>query len=79
MLRRFAIASSLAGLATPAFAHPGGHAQMSLLEIAKHYAEPDHLAFLALTVIVGWLAFRWGRRVEAKSRASTRNAKGGRE
>ena len=64
---------------TPALAHSGGHSHLSLLEIAKHYAEPDHLAFLALTVIVGWLAFRWGRHVEAKSRASARNAKGGSE
>ena len=58
----------------PAQAHPGGHAHMSWLELARHYAEPDHLAFLALTVIVGWLAFRWGRRIEARAqgRASER-------
>ena len=79
MLLRLAIALSFAGVATPALAHPGEHAQMSLLEIAKHYAEPDHLAFLALTVLVGWLAFRWGRHVEAKSQAGARGTKGGDE
>ena len=76
MRRRFAVALSLAGLATPAFAHPGDHARMSLIEIVQHYAEPDHLAFLALTVIVGGLAFRWGRRVEAKARALARKIEG---
>ncbi len=80
MLLRVALALSFTGLATtPASAHPGQHAQMSLLEIAMHYAEPDHLAFLALTVIVGWLAFRWGRRVEAKARAGASKREGGRE
>ena len=76
MLLRFTIAVGLAGLAAPVLAHPGGHAHMSLVEIAKHYAEPDHLAFLALTAIVGWLAFRWGRRVEAKARAVVRKNEG---
>ena len=41
---------------------------MSLTELVTHYAEADHLAFLALTVIVGWLAYRAGRRVEARVR-----------
>ena len=53
---------------TPAAAHPGDHARMSLMELVTHYAEADHLAFLALTVIVGWLAYRAGRRVEARAR-----------
>ena len=52
---------------------------MSLLEIAKHYAEPDHLAFLALTVAVGWLAFRLGRRLEAKAQSVARKSDGGSE
>lgn len=65
---RLAWSLPLAALATPAFAHPGDHARMSLLELINHYAEPDHLAFLALTVIVGWLAFQAGRRHEAKIR-----------
>ena len=60
---------ALSAVATPAAAHPGDHARMSLTELVTHYAEPDHLAFLALTVIVGWLAFRAGRRAEARARA----------
>lgn len=60
------------GLATPAIAHPGDHARMSFVELVQHYAEPDHLVFLALTVIVGCLAYRWGRRVEAQAQARTR-------
>ncbi|MEZ5850612.1 MAG: hypothetical protein R3D68_08195 [Hyphomicrobiaceae bacterium] len=59
-------ASALA--ATPALAHPGDHGHMAILEAVQHYAEPDHLAFLALTILVGWLAYRTGRRVEAKAR-----------
>jgi hypothetical protein len=50
----------------PAAAHPGDHVHLSLAELIAHYAEPDHLAFLALTVIVGWLAFHAGRRLEAR-------------
>ena len=73
----FAIAWCAAAFATPAMAHSGGHAHMSLFEIAKHYAEPDHLAFLALTLAVGWLAFRLGRRLEAKSRSVARKSEGG--
>ena len=56
----------------PAAAHPGDHVQMSLPELVAHYAEPDHLAFLALTVIVGWLAYRAGRKAEARIQAKTR-------
>lgn len=56
--------------ASAAQAHPGQHEHMSLAQIIQHYAEPDHLAFLALTVIVGGLAYRLGRRVEAKSRVA---------
>ena len=73
---RLVIALSLMALASPAFAHPGNHAGMGLIEFVQHYAEPDHLAFLALTVIVGIAAYRHGRRVEAKVHATARNQKG---
>jgi hydrogenase/urease accessory protein HupE len=56
--------------ATPALAHPGEHGHMSLTELVAHYAEPDHLAFLALTVLVGVLAYRAGRRTEARKAAA---------
>lgn len=64
---RLALLSGL--LATPAWAHPGDHTHLSLLGLVQHYAEADHLAFLALTVTVGWLAYRMGRRAEAKAQA----------
>ena len=69
----FAAVASL--LATPALAHPGGHEHMTFLELVQHVAQPDHLALLALIVIVGWLAFRSGRRIEAKAKAAARPQK----
>lgn len=69
MLKRTALLALSLIVATPAAAHPGGHSHMSLLELVQHYAEPDHLAFLVLAVIVGWLAYALGRRVEARVRA----------
>ena len=73
MPRRFILALALVPFATPALAHPGNHAGMSLIEIVQHYAEADHLAFLALTIIVGIAAYRHGRRTEAKAQSSARN------
>jgi hypothetical protein len=57
----------LSALSSAASAHPGEHGHMSLVDIITHYAEPDHLAFLALTVIVGYVAYRLGRRTEARA------------
>ena len=78
MLTRSIIVFSFAVAGTPAFAHPGGHSHMSIREIVQHYAEPDHLAFLALVVIVGVLAYRFGRRIEAKANAKPARRDGGR-
>ena len=61
--------------ATPALAHPGEHGHMGLIELLQHYAEPDHLAFLALTVIVGVLAFKLGRRTEARARIAANSGR----
>jgi hypothetical protein len=71
------LVGSVAVLSTPAAAHPGGHDHMSWAELVRHYAEPDHLAFLVLAAIVGWLAFRWGRRVEAQAQAHKRERSDG--
>lgn len=76
IFKLWAAAIAAAGiLATPGHAHPGNHAHMGLLETIQHYAEPDHLAFLVLTVVIAWVAFRIGRCAEVRaSRASdTRN------
>lgn len=68
MLKLWAAALAATGIfATSGYAHPGNHAHMGLLETIQHYAEPDHLAFLALTVVVAWVAFRIGRRAEARA------------
>ena len=74
MLLRYATALALLVAAGPAFAHPGNHAGLSLTEFVQHYAEPDHLVFLTLTIIVGISAYHYGRRVEAKARAAVRNS-----
>ena len=59
-----------------AAAHPGDHVHMSLSQLIAHYAEADHLAFLALTVIVGCLAYRAGRRTEARVQSKARDPEG---
>ena len=56
--------------AMPAQAHPGGHSHMSFLELLQHLTQPDHLALLALAVGVGLIAYRWGRRIEARAKAA---------
>lgn len=75
MSLRFCAAVLFSLVATTAHAHPGNHAHMSILEAIQHYAEPDHLAFLALTIIVGILAYRFGRHTEAKAQASIKSSK----
>lgn len=73
MMKQCAIFCSVTTAAvTPALAHSGDHSGMSLVEVIGHYAEADHLFFLALSVLVGVLAFRAGRRFEAKARASAK-------
>ena len=69
---RIVLALSSFVLAGPAHAHPGNHAGMALLELVQHYAEPDHVFFLALTIITGIAAYYYGRRVEARARAAVR-------
>ena len=53
---------------SPALAHPGDHARFDWRALAGHLLEPDHLAFIALIVVVGLLAFSVGRRVERRVR-----------
>ncbi len=77
MSNRFLVALSFLTLASPAFSHPGNHAGMGFIELVQHYAEADHLAFLALTVIVGIAAYRHGRRVEAKAQVTRKQVSPG--
>jgi hydrogenase/urease accessory protein HupE len=70
-LRAFGYAIlAFAGLTAPALAHPGDHSQMTLSQIAYHLAEPDHLFFIAIIVLVGIVAFRAGRRRGRRERSA---------
>ena len=73
MQRALALLAATLLTTQTAAAHPGDHVHMSLSELIAHYAEADHLAFVALTVIVGWLAYRAGRRTEARIQSKTRD------
>ena len=59
----------LAFVPTAAHAHPGDHSQFGWLGLAAHLFEPDHLIFIALMIVVGFLAFRAGRRAERQAQA----------
>jgi hydrogenase/urease accessory protein HupE len=47
------LAFGLSVLMSPAFAHPGDHAETGLFHFLT---EPDHLALLALAAVVGIIA-----------------------
>ena len=49
--------------------HIGDHTGISLSQLGLHLLEADHLFFMALTIAVGWGAYVYGRRVEAKAHA----------
>jgi H+/gluconate symporter-like permease len=53
---------------TAASAHSGDHSGFGWTSLAVHLGEPDHLVFIALIVLVGVLAFRFGRRAERRAR-----------
>lgn len=52
---------------TPVLAHPGDHTGFSTVAFGWHVLlEPDHLFFAALTVAVGVVAYRIGKRAGHK-------------
>jgi predicted outer membrane protein len=59
----------LAMVATPALAHQGDHTQFDPVGLILHVLEPDHVIFAALAILTGVLAYRAGRRAEARSHA----------
>ncbi len=65
LLRLFLAVFAMA-VVTPVAAHPGDHVRLSAVELIQHYTEPDHLAFLALSALVGCVAYRHSRRAEAR-------------
>jgi hypothetical protein len=64
--RPAALSSFLLTLANPALAHMGDHSRFALPEMAAHLLEWDHLFFLGLAGVIGIMAFRAGRRLEAR-------------
>jgi hydrogenase/urease accessory protein HupE len=65
-MKRFAICLFLF-LPSLAFAHVGDHSHFDWVGFWAHLFEPDHLFFAAVTIVVGFLAYRAGRRAEARS------------
>lgn len=53
----------------PAFAHTGAHGHLDLAGLLAHIFEPDHLIFACIAALVGVLAYRAGRRAEARVQA----------
>jgi EamA domain-containing membrane protein RarD len=47
--------------------HIGDHSRVSLQALGLHLLEADHLFFMALTLAVGWGAYRYGRKVEVRA------------
>jgi hypothetical protein len=54
-------------LSSRAFAHVGDHALFDWAGLIAHLLEPDHLFFAGVTVLTGFLAYRAGRRAEARA------------
>lgn len=57
-------------LATPALAHQGDHTGFDWMGLAAHLFEPDHIVFAAIAGLTGILAFKAGRRAEARVHAT---------
>lgn len=51
----------------PALAHQGDHAHFDWAGLISHVFETDHIVFAAIAVATGILAFRAGRRAEARA------------
>ena len=60
-------------LPAPAFAHQGDHTGFDIAGLLAHVFETDHIVFAAIAVLTGVLAYRAGRRAEAKSHSRKEN------
>lgn len=56
-------------LASPAFAHVGDHSTLDRVAMIAHFFEADHIIFALIAVVTGVLAYRAGRRAEARVHA----------
>jgi hypothetical protein len=59
-------------LPAPAFAHVGDHSGFDVASLLAHVFETDHIVFALLAVLMGVLAYRAGRRQEAKLKEAKR-------
>jgi hypothetical protein len=66
MMKKYAICLFFL-LPSAALAHPGEHAHLDWVGALAHLFEPDHLFFAAVMVIASVLAYRAGRRAEARA------------
>jgi EamA domain-containing membrane protein RarD len=53
--------------------HIGDHSGISFEALGLHLLEADHLFFMALTLAVGWAAYRYGRKVEARVQVAAKD------
>ncbi|MCA3594765.1 MAG: hypothetical protein ING72_07230 [Methylobacterium sp.] len=65
-MKKYAICLFLL-LPSVALAHPGEHAHLDWMSALAHFFEPDHIFFAIVTIIAGLLAYRAGRRAEARA------------
>jgi hypothetical protein len=65
MMKKYAICLFLL-LPSAALAHAGDHGDLDFAAALAHLFEPDHIVFAAVTVIAILLAYRAGRRAEAR-------------
>lgn len=53
--------------AFPAFAHQGDHTHFDWAGLLAHVFEPDHVIFAGIAVVAALIAYRAGRRAEARA------------
>jgi hypothetical protein len=70
MIRLTSAMAIVAIPATVAIAHPGDHSSLAFATLGRHLLEWDHLAILFAMSLVGGLAYRAGRRAEARAVAA---------
>jgi hydrogenase/urease accessory protein HupE len=67
MKSRIAIYLLVLAASSPAFAHQGDHTHFDLAGLIAHVFETDHIVFALIAVLTGVLAYRAGRRAEARA------------
>ena len=66
MMKPFLIALGVL-FSSAALAHQGTHGHLDILGVLAHIFEPDHVIFAAIAIVSSVLAYRAGRRAEARA------------